>query len=287
MPLLTIADLSQPPEVVTPYIQRARTLSGMYLQHLATSQTDTHKYDVSIWGGSTRSKGIHASEISKCMRQIVYCIMGTERRPPVQEANVNMLMRFSLGTAVHSLLQHDFHRLAEKSGGQLRFKDEIRIGPKLGGPAQLWNIRSSADGIFTFMGPDGQPELRVGLEIKTMSPDDYADLKSPQNDHMEQATVYMATLDLPLLWFLYYNKGNSNFTESSPPWLIQFDAARWNNDLEIRFARCTHMAQIGELPDRTEGFYCKWCHFAHTCSPTSIRPRAGTPFRLSSGMRRA
>jgi len=284
--LLSIADLNQQPEVLEPYILKAQSLSAMYYQHIAADQNETYSYAVDIWGSKGRKQGIHASEISKCMRQIVYCILGTERQPPVQGADVNMLMRFRLGTAIHAMLQNDWHRIAAKSGGQLEFQDEVRVSPKLGGLAALWNIRSSGDGVFTFLDSSGYPEVRIGLEIKSASPDEFAKLKGPQSDHLEQTNVYMAALDLPLMWVLYYNKGNSNITESYSPWLFKFDANKWNYDLEIRFARCTHMAQEGELPERTEGMHCRWCSFASSCCPNILKLKTART-RLSSGMKRS
>jgi hypothetical protein len=284
MGLLSIADLNQPPEVLDYYIRRAQTLSDIYLRHIALDQNESYTYLVKIFGASERSKGIHASEISKCQRQLVYCIRGEKRQPPEDNADVNMLLRFRLGTALHVVLQNDWMRIAAKSNGTLLFKDEVAINPKMGGIAQLWNIFSSCDGVITLCDQQHNPEVRVGLEIKTCSGDSFEKLRGPQNDHMEQTLVYMATLDLPLMWILYYNKSNSNFTPPHSPWLYKFDQSKWSNDLEIRFAKCTHMAEIGELPERTEGIHCRWCSFARLCDPMTLKARSTMP-RLSDGMR--
>lgn len=286
MPLLTTADLQQSPQALEPYLRQAQTLSDMYFRNLAEEQDETYNYTVEHYGTGTRAPGIHASEVSKCMRQIVYCVAGTERKPPVEGADVNMLMRFQIGTSVHSMVQSAFHRIAGKSGGRLHFQDEVRIHPELGGPAAVWNLRSSVDGVFTFIDELGQPELRVGLEIKTISADGFAKLRSPQKDHLEQTTIYQAALDLPLMWVLYYNKSNSNITQSFAPWLYKFDAGKWHNDLEIRFAKCTYMAQTGQMPERSEGMHCRWCSFAYACDPNILKRKSKGPMRLSAGMRR-
>lgn len=286
MGLVTIADLQQTPQELEPFIRKAQTLSDVYYKSIAQDQNESYSYEVKHFGTGTREPGIHASEVSKCLRQIVYCINGTERRPPVEEADVNMLMRFQVGTGLHSMLQCAFHRIADKSGGTLDFQDEIRIYPEMGGVAAVWNLRSSVDGVFTFFDASGMPELRVGLEIKTMSDGIFKDLRSPQKDHLEQTTIYQAALDLPLMWILYYNKSSSNITQSFAPWLFKFDQVKWSNDLEIRFARCTHMAQIGQLPEATEGMYCRWCSFAYACNPSALRRKSNVLTRLSAGMRR-
>ena len=285
MTLLTIADLDLPQEVLAPYIQRAQCLSELYFAHIANDQNESYSYNVDIWGTKGRSQGIHASEISKCMRQIVYCIMGVEGQPPVQDADINMLMRFRMGTAIHAMIQNDWRRIAARRD-DLQFQDEVSVSPGMGGIAALWNIHSSCDGLFTFLDGQGYPEMRVGLEIKSISGDGFQKLKAPQQDHIEQTTVYMATIDIPLMWILYYNKSNSNLTTSFSPWLFQFDRERWANDLEIRFARCTHMAQMGELPEPTDGMHCRWCSFAYTCQPKALQLRPTTSPRLSQGMKR-
>lgn len=286
MGLVTIADLQQSPQALEPYLRKAQTLSDMYFKSVAEEQNETYSYKVEHFGTGTRAPGIHASEVSKCMRQIVYCILGTKRQPPVDQADVNMLMRFQVGTSIHSMLQCAFHRIADKSGGRLDFQDEIRIHPGLGGPSAIWNLRSSTDGVFTFMDDFGQPELRVGLEIKTASDNVFGKLRSPQKDHTEQTTIYQAALDLPLMWILYYNKSSSNITQSFAPWLFKFDQNKWSNDLEIRFARCTYMAQSGQLPEASEGVYCRWCSFAYTCNPNVLKRKSKGPMLASVGMRR-
>jgi hypothetical protein len=257
----------------------------MYYKNVAEEQNITYDYTVQHFGSGTRAPGIHASEVSKCMRQIVYCILGVDRRPPVDNADVNMLMRFQVGTGIHSMLQSAFHRIADKSP-KLNFEDEIRIHPGLGGPAAMWNLRSSVDGVFTFFDEFGAPELRVGLEIKTASDNVFGKLRSPQKDHIEQTTIYQAALDLPLMWLLYYNKSSSNITQSFAPWLYKFDQNKWSTDLEIRFARCTYMAQAGQMPDRSEGMYCRWCSFAHICDPAVLKRKSKGPMTMSIGMRR-
>jgi CRISPR/Cas system-associated exonuclease Cas4 (RecB family) len=184
-----------------------------------------------------------------------------------------MLMRFAMGQAVHAMIQHDWHRIADTSEGVFTFEDEVRIGPDLGGVAAQWNIRSSCDGVITIY-EAGEPLVRVGVEIKTKSDKEYAKLKAPEKQHIEQCTTYQATLDLPLMWLIYYNKSNSNFTPSRPPYLFRFDRWRWEEDLEMRFAWATHAAETGLTPDRSEGVYCRWCQFAHTCQPAILNRRS-------------
>lgn len=277
MPLLTISDLDQPEHVLEPFIKRAEGLSDIYMDYIA-KDPGGFKYEVEITGERSRASGIHASEMSKCQRRVVYSVMNTERKPDPSTTDVNMKMRFRLGGAVHAMLQNDWHRIAA-SRDDMTFKDEVGIYPSMSKLAAEHDIHSSCDGEIVLL-TDGTPEVRVGLEIKTASPKEYEKLKAPQPDHLEQTTLYMACLDLPIMWVLYYNKGNSNFTTSFAPFLFRFDPDIWHR-LEMRFVKDHHLAELSQLPAREEGFHCKWCPFSYTCQPSGLQKK---PQRLGPGM---
>jgi hypothetical protein len=282
MPLLTISDLDQPFEVLKAHYDRVQQLGSMYSSYIA-SDDDTYTYNVFKGSSSSRAVGIHASEVSGCLRRLVYGVAGFERRVAPESNDVNMQMRFRLGTAAHAMLQNDWQRIAKKTGGWLSFEDEVHINPSLQPLAEEWNIHSSCDGIFIFHDSAGQQEIRVGLEIKTEANDGYTSLTSPRPKHIEQTHVYMAVLDLPLMWLLYYNKNNSNFMQPYAPFLFKFDKNLWENTLSIRFAKAHHLAGQRILPDKDEGFDCKWCPFSYHCQPTFLKSKAA-PAKLSPQM---
>lgn len=286
MPLLTIADLDQPQAVLEPLLLMVRELSSIYYDFIDRDQNEGYKYTVQIFGGSSKARkpGIHASEISKCERVMVYSLMETERKPNEEGIATNMLMRFKLGHAVHAMVQNDWHRIA-KENPNIEFDDEVRIHPGLGGKAEEWNLMSSCDGVVTIL-RDGVPQVRLGVEIKTESGPQFDKLRKPRADHLEQVCHYMAALDLPLMWTFYYNKSNSNITNSQNPWIFPFDKALWEDGLEMRFARAQHQADTKTLPDRKEGMQCDWCSYGHTCKPDRLtrRKKAHKPVQISRGM---
>lgn len=284
MPLLSISDLNQPQQELAPYLELAGTLSQMYFDHVVSSQDKAYKYEVEVFGSAGRANGIHASEISNCLKLMVYSLMDVQRWSDPSTADGNMLMRFALGTAVHSMVQNDWHRIAAQSGGRLAFEDEVRIHPKLGGAAAEWDLHSSCDGIFTFFDEHGHAIMRVGLEIKTESDKQYDKLHEPRGYHKEQTTLYQAALDLPLMWTFYYNKSNSNITTSFAPFIFQFDAKLWEQ-LEMRFAKAHHMASIKQLPQGTEGMHCKWCPYSYACKPQILKGSPPQRTRLAQGMK--
>lgn len=291
MKLLRIVDLDQPKPSLRPILALVHELHDIYYDFIRHDQDESYSYEVNIFGGSSKARppGIHASEISKCERVMVYSLMGTERRPDPLTTDVNMLTRFKLGHAVHSMLQNDWHRIAQKSDGRITFEDEVKIHPELGGKAEEWNLMSHCDGVITiWTDPDDdgvrEPYVRIGLEIKTESGPQYDKLRKPRTDHLEQTCHYMAALDLPLMWVFYYNKSNSDTTKPQDPWLFQFDKKLWEDVLELRFARAQHMAENKELPPRSEGMPCSWCAYSYTCKPKKLQHKR--PVQINRGMRR-
>jgi len=281
MPLVTIADLQTVGGDKAQYVKYVEQLSRLWEQWKA-QQSGSYKIEVDFFGEQGREQGIHASEASGCMRKMVYGIMGTERKVLPDQKDLNMQRRFDLGTLFHALAQYEFEELCKwlRSGGtEIYFTPEVKVHPSLGGAAQQWNIHSHCDGIFDFC-HQGQRFLRLGLEIKTESAPQYEKLKGPRDYHQDQTCIYMASLDLPLLWILYYNKSNSLYTQTEAPWLFQFDQRLWETKLVPRFTAATQMAQAGQLPQRQEGKPCNWCAFAHTCNPNYLR--GGRPSRRPS-----
>ena len=290
MKLTTIEDLQTlEPEQRKALIECAMQLSTLYL-NFKRQLKGGFRYEVCVPEDKERAPGAHASEISHCNRQLVYSMRGEKRVPPVAGADVNMQMRFSIGQAVHAMLQHELKLMCDwmnqQGGGKcLTFEDEVRINPDSQTLSKELDLYSSCDGCFTFWFND-LPYLRVGLEIKTKSAPEYDKLAHPGKDHMEQTCFYMAALDLPLMWLLYYNKSNSNFTKSEPPYLFQFNKDLWAKTLEPRIVKAQYIAKTVQTPDRQEGMYCSWCPFADSCKPNYLtKPRTGgaSPTMTSPG----
>jgi hypothetical protein len=272
--LARIADLNQPPEALAQYFEIARSLSKMYDNLLATWEEDKGE----------RPPGIHASEVAKCLRQAFYSCVSLEKR---QVTEVNMRRRFHIGHAIHSMVQKELHKMAahaqaeeiaQQNGWYLEFDDEVKVNPALQELAAKYNIWSSCDGVFTFRELEhGEVVLRIGLEIKSEAPDGYAKLNGPKEDHIDQVHIYMACLDLPLLWFFYMNKANQNTTPSHAPWLIPFDSKIWNR-LEGRMQHVLTSVTDGIEPAREEGFHCGFCPYTWECQPTTTQQRnTGAP----------
>lgn len=275
MALASIADLNGPPEEVALRVQQATTLAAMYDEFLQLEQDKPDE--------GHRKPGIHASELYPCLRKGFYSITLVEPRRRISKF---WLQRFKVGTAIHSMLQDDFHRMAKRSqkrlamrlaearaeelDADLSFEDEAKVSPEHQALAKHYQLYSSADGVFTFTSrTTGEVILRIGLEIKTESPDEYAKLKGPKPEHVRQAHIYMAALDLPLMWFFYMNKGNQNNTNSHAPYLTVWDAKVWA-ELEDRIQTVHGFVARGELPPQNPTLVCEFCPWNYTCQPPNL-----------------
>lgn len=291
MALLTISDLENtPPEQLAEYLKHAQLLHQIW--HAWKKQHDGNTVlTVEFRGERDRKKGVHASELSHCMRQLFYAVRGAPRVVLAKDKNVNFQRRFDIGTMVHAYIQNEFHEMCAwynnvQSSVYLTFRDEVRIDASLGGAAAEYEAESSCDGCFVFhtlgTGEDGNPAwlafLRVGLEIKTSADGEFNKLKEPQQAHQEQTCFYMKMLDLPYMWVLYFNKNNQKYTTSDPPFLFRYNRLLWDSKLQPRIENARQMARDNQVPARSEGMHCGWCAFAHECQPEYLKPnRRGGP----------
>lgn len=272
--LTTIADLARGQAALEPLLYKAAGLSTLFDHYLARDVGDAHE----------RLPGIHASELG-CPRRVFYTLTAAEKNPRVPK---KWKQRFEHGKALHKMLQAQFHEMARMSGGLLEFQDEVRVRSDLQPVAAELRLDSSTDGIFTFRETVGGPAvLRVLLEIKSESPDGYADIKAPKPEHIEQVHLYMRALDVPLCWFIYFNKGNENNTDSYAPWLIAFDPTIWQK-VEAKCRRILHLADTkSEPPKGVESIWCEFCPYRSksVCNPNYLAQRVARAAAAPSQLR--
>ena len=226
-----------------------------------------------------REPGIHASELCSCLRQTFYTLLSV---PKERKVEAFWRKRFEVGKAIHDMIQRHFELMAAHSGGRFTFEKEVKVNDT---PlARELYLASSCDGVFTFF-EQSYPILRVGLEIKSKSEKEYVKLKGPEDKHVDQSIMYMKTLDLPLVWYLYWDKTRQCFTPTQRPYLARFDPVIWAK-LEARAHKVLAMAERNQLPEREEGIHCRWCPYQYTCLPPSVKaPHGGRVHLPLSGRR--
>ncbi|WP_394831740.1 hypothetical protein LVJ94_35025 [Pendulispora rubella] len=276
MPLVTIDDLWGPPDEVAARIQDAKQLFRLYEEYIRFQPDD-----------SVRPPGIHSSELSRCVRWAFYSLVDHRKIPTTKPF---WKKKFKLGKAIHSMIERDFAGMAARTrrlrragapagdGFIVEFQANVLCSPELQPLCARWNIWSEADGVFVFREHAYGPAIvRVGLETKSMGKEEFAALRTPEPEHVEQVHTYMAALELPLMWLVYYCKGTDNITPSEAPFLLAFDPVVWaGTEAKIRLVH-EHAAR-GEAPPRQESIACDFCPYAWDCQPTRL---AGPPRRQS------
>lgn len=255
--LATIADLDEPEHVVNDLMRLASVVSNRYDEWIEEHAGDAHQ----------RAPGIHASEL-KCLRKVVYSCIQADM---VGENRKFWRQRFQFGKYIHLLFQDDFEQLAAESGGRIRFVPEVRIAPHLQALAAEYDLQSSCDGIFEFYDEDCVTLLlRIALEIKSESPLEFKKLTEPRPEHVVQAHFYMRVLDVPMVWFLYVDRGSLNNTQSMTPWLVKYDHATGDKVLTMVNRATVALKRYREdetLPVREEGIQCQFCSSRDVCQP--------------------
>ena len=100
--LMTISDLQTTPQgMQNQCVQAAMSLSNLWDSYVKQSPGDWELH-TEFRGEEERQGGIHASELSRCRRLIVYSAMNTERKVQAQDKNPKMQRVFDIGTIVHS-----------------------------------------------------------------------------------------------------------------------------------------------------------------------------------------
>lgn len=148
------------------------------------------------------------SMLSGCDRANVFHYLRVPHHPPRQDGRMQRIL--DTGSAVHTLLQEYL-----SDHPDYYFAKEARV---LGHAGQAL-IRGSCDGVL-IRRSDG---YRFGVEIKTIAPKGFEDLRRPKPEHVQQFTIYLALQNLAWGVVLYFNKGNQELKEYAVP----CDPALW------------------------------------------------------------
>ena len=142
-----------------------------------------------LWKKGMRSVGtIHASSAHTCRRRLYYDVIAD--RAPKSEFRPELLVTFSMGHAIHDVVQRALHIALPG-----KFKDEVRVDLP-----EAFVLNSRTDGVVEL------PKARVLLEIKSIGKE-FDTLTEPKKEHLVQAEgIYATALDIPFISFLYVSK---------------------------------------------------------------------------------
>lgn len=185
---------------------------------------------------------IHPSEVGFCPRKMYYSYRGQRK----EEAHSTKSLRiFRHGHFIHDMIQDE---LSESFGEA--FQREV--------PAvmELYDIYGHADGVIDL------PEMKAGIEIKSINKENFNRLAGVQKNHKRQGTIYQACLKLPTMVYIYYNKNDDEVRIYTDV----FDVDLWNETLELIQEIRTIVVEGDLPPPQTDNrFLCKECSYDYIC----------------------
>lgn len=227
----------------------------------------------------------HPSAIGQCSRRNVYEAMRAPLTPGVPDVESQEI--FALGHKIHDRVQGvlaDVARVCEAKGLEWEFQAEVPFDPE---KDQLFiDLRTggTTDGCITIRQP-GVWEQRGVLEVKSMKDDFWQKLKGPKPDHEWQAHLYAFRWNVPIIWYWYYNKNNSQ----RKVFRRAVNEKKLDQALE-RLEMFNEHFEAGTLPEREESFFmCPRCEYKTVCDPPSLhqlRKRKGPTKKTSALIKR-
>lgn len=212
----------------------------------------TTKLDSYLWSlnhkkrDNREQKVIHPSEIStsECDRKIAYGLIGEEGQ---EKVDPKLRRIFDVGHVYHDLIQRAL------SWSFQDFRAEVKVKNR------DLKIHGHCDGVLG----------KEGLEIKTMGSAGFRKLTKAKSEHIEQATIYGAVLNLDAVTYLYVNKNDSDIRSFQ----VGLDRSVWHR-VATRAESIIRTVDRGDLPPQIDKpSTCKTCKYAWTCKPELSPPR--------------
>jgi hypothetical protein len=204
-----------------------------------------------------RKPGIHPSQMgSSCLLKVYNELKGIPQKV-VHDAK--SLLIFALGTAAHEMLQ----RYGKKGAWGPYYLPEVNIGDYPTAKELSIEGHCDAENIIVLDENPDAPIFEVGLihEYKTINNDGFDSLKGrPKPQHKQQAVIYSACLNRPIVAYLYLNKNNSAMADFPVP----FDPQLWAT-IRSKAETILNHASTNTPPSGDTGYHCKSCGYFYDC----------------------
>lgn len=207
-----------------------------------TTKLDNYLWSLNTAPSTRKTKVIHPSEISttECDRRIGYGLLGESEK---EKVDPKLRRIFDMGHVLHDIIQRGIPYVNPS------FQSEVRVRHR------DLKIEGSCDGVL--------PEEKSGLEIKSMGSNGFRKLTRAKPEHIEQATIYGALLDLESVSYLYVCKDSGEISAFDVP----VDRKIWHQ-IATRAERILSHTARGELPPGIDKpSVCRSCKFSWTCKP--------------------
>lgn len=205
-----------------------------------------------------RYPGVHPSQLqSPCMLKVYNDVVGIDG----QEKNQNRLqLTFDLGHAIH----HMFQGYGLDGAWGSHYIPEAPVSGDFQDLAAQYMIEGSADAenIMSIDMPESPYIYEVGLvhEYKSINTDAFNKLARQKSEHQQQATVYSACLNRPVVVYLYFSKNDSNLADFP----VEFNPTVWQQ-VSNKAAVVVDFYRRGVAPKGETGYHCQECKYALTC----------------------
>ena len=205
-----------------------------------------------------RYDGIHPSSIyGECLYKIYLDMTGA---PSQERVEASLRITFDIGKKVHEL----FQGYGRRGAWGPYYVPEPAINGELQELAELLMLEghADADNIIVVDDIPGAPIFEVGVvhEYKTKKSELFKKLTRPDPAHKQQAMIYAAALNRPVVVYLYLNKDDSNILDFP----VEFDPAIWSvMEGKARYLKDHYDRR--EPPPATTGYACKECKYKSTC----------------------
>lgn len=205
-----------------------------------------------------RYPGIHPSQISSPCLLKVYNEMMDKGKVSTREAKDLLIL--DLGKHIHDM----FQSYGERGAWGPKYQKEVSINPDVQPLAAELYLEGSADAENYLLIDDipNSPayEIRLVHEYKSIKKENFEKLAKPKPEHREQAMIYCAVLNAPVVVYLYLNKNDSSLLDFP----VEFDHAVWGKVHGKAQALLNHYDEETPPPGST-GYHCNDCSYVYDC----------------------
>jgi CRISPR/Cas system-associated exonuclease Cas4 (RecB family) len=204
-----------------------------------------------------RYDGLHPSQIGHpCLLKVYNDMVGT---PGESKVEPRLRLIFDLGHSVH----HMFQSYGESGAWGPVYRKEVEVSGQFQELAAQLMLEghADADNVLT-IDIEGHPLYEVGIvhEYKTINSNGFSKLKRPKPEHKQQAMLYGAALNRPVICYLYLNKDDSNLADFP----VEFEPELWAQ-LHNKASTIKAFYDQGIPPQGEVGFHCKDCPYIFGC----------------------
>lgn len=217
---------------------------------------------------SPRHPGIHPSQVvGQCLLKVYWQLLGIEEE---SKFNARTLLIFDIGHAVH----HMFQTYGQQGAWGEYYVPEIKMtdGSHPLSTELFIEGHADADNVMVIDDIPNAPIFEVGIvhEYKTINTANFGKLTRPKPEHKQQATIYSAVLNRPVVVYLYLNKDDSSMSDFP----VEFDHALWETIRAKIMVIISHY-DAGTEPEASPAFGCGECGFFNRCAAGQAFKKSG------------